>query len=138
MDRFAGTFSCDASVQGDKTLDSVREIHALLASVRDDRPLVGEELEQARGSLTRGYGRSFETPRQLGGALAQLAVYGLPDDTFDRFVPAMQSVTAEDVAVAAQTRLDPSHLTTVVVGDPQWQDQLQELGVPVDRVDVEF
>lgn len=138
MDRLAGIFACDASVQGDKTLDSVREIHALLAAVRGDRPLVGEELEQARGSLTRGYGRSFETPRQLGGALAQLAVYGLPDDTFDQFVPVMQRVTAEEVAVAAQTRLDPSHLTTVVVGDPEWKDQLQDLGVPVDVLEVEF
>jgi len=138
MDRQAGTFVCEASVQGDKTADSVREMHALVAAVRGERPLDGEELELARGSLTRGYARSFETPRQLSGALAQLVVYGLPDNTFDNFVPAMQQVTAADVAAAAHARLDPANLTTVVVGDPQWLDSLKALGAEVEVIDVEF
>lgn len=138
MDRLAGSFACEASVQGDKTADSVREMHALVAAVCADRPLDGEELELARGSLTRGYARSFETPRQLSGALAQLAVYGLPDDTFDNFVPSMQAVTSADVAAAAQARLDPANLTTVVVGDPQWLDSLKALGAEVEVIEVEF
>ncbi len=138
MDRRAGTFVCETSVQGDKTADSVREIHALLAAVRTTQPLGGEQLELARGSLTRGYARSFETPRQLAGALSQLAVYGLADDTFDTFVPKMQQVDAADVLAAATARLDPSRLVTVVVGDPKWRDELQALGLPVETVAPEF
>lgn len=134
MDRDAGTFVCDTSVQGDKTVESVREIHALIAAVRDAAPLTGEELELARGSLTRGYARNFETPRQLGSALAQLAVYGLPDDVFETFVPSVQQVSAAAVLAAAQQRLDPSRLITVVVGDPQWRDSLGDLGVPVETL----
>ena len=138
MDRRAGTFSCETSVQGDKTADSVREIHALVSAVRDTQPLAGEELELARGSLTRGYARSFETPRQLAGALAQVAVYGLPDDAFDTFVPKMQQVDAAAVLAAAQTRLDPSRLVTVVVGDPEWRDTLHALELPVETITPEF
>lgn len=138
MDRRAGTFVCETSVQGDKTADSVREIHALINAVRTTQPLDGEELELARASLTRGHARSFETPRQLGGALAQLAVYRLPDDTFDMFVPKMQQVTAADVQAVAHAHLDPSHLVTVVVGDPQWRDALGTLGMPIDTVTSEF
>jgi zinc protease len=138
MDRLSGTFLCDTSVQGDKTADSIREIHKLITEVRTTRPLEGSELEQARGSLTRGYARHFETPRQLAGALAQLAVYGLPDDTFDTFVPLMQQLDAAAVLSAARAYLDPDHLITVVVGDPQWREQAQELGAPIETVTPEF
>lgn len=138
MDRHAGTFVAEASVQGDKTADSVREMREIIAAVCADRPLQGEELELARASLTRGYPRSFETPRQLVGALAQLAVYGLADDTFDRFVPVMQELTASDVAAAARARLDPANLTTVVVGDPQWRESLAALGTTVEEITVEY
>ncbi len=124
MDRRAGTFICSTSVQGDKTSESVREIHALIEGVRAAHPLTGDELEQARGSLTRGYARGFETPRQLSSALAQLAVYRLPDNAFDAFVPTMEKVSAAEVHAAAHAHLDPSHLITVVVGDPQWRDSL--------------
>ena len=138
MDRLSGSFSCDTSVQGDKTADSVREIHTLINAVRTTHPLSGDELEMARGSLTRGYARNFETPRQLGGALAQLAVYGLPDDVFDRFVPTMQAVAPEMINAAAERYLAPDHLVTVVVGDPQWRDSLSALGIPVETVTPEF
>lgn len=138
MDRDAGTFVCESSVQGDKTTESVREMHALIAAVRGAQPLGGEELERARGSLTRGFARSFETPRQLAGALAQLAVYGLPDDAFETFVPGVQQVTADDVRAAAESRLDPARLVTVVVGDAQHRDRLSELGVPVETVTPEM
>jgi len=138
MDRQAGAFVCETSVQGDKTADSVREIHALVTAVRDSQPLSAEELELARGSLTRGYARSFETPRQLSGALAQLAVYGLPDDTFDTFVPKMQQVTADQVHAAAQAHIDPAHLLTVVVGDPACREALADLGLPLETVTPEW
>lgn len=138
LDRRAGSFSCDSSVQGDKTAESVREMHALIDGVRGERPLSDDELAQARGSLTSGYARGFETPRQLVGALAQLAVYDLPDDVFSTFVPNMQAVSPGDVATVAERHLDPDHLTTVVVGDSQWRDSLDTLGIPVEVVAPEF
>lgn len=138
MDRVSGSFSCDTSVQGDKTAESVREIHAMLAAIRSTLPLSDDELELARGSLTRGYARSFETPRQLVGALAQLAVHALPDDEFDTFVPKMLAVDAASVHEAARVHLLPDHLVTVVVGDAQWRDALAETGIPVETVAPEF
>jgi zinc protease len=138
LDRLAGSFVCDASVQGDKTVDSVREIHGLIAGVGGERPLDGDELSLARGSLTSGYARGFETPRQLVGALAQLAVYDLADDAFETFVPKVQAVTEADVLRAANEYLDATNLTTVVVGDPQWRDSLDTMGVTVEMVTPEF
>jgi len=65
-------------------------------------------------------------------------VYGLPDDVFETFVPSVQQVTAEDVRVAAVTRLDPMRLVTVVVGDAQYRDRLGESGVAVETVSPEL
>lgn len=135
LDRDAGVFVCDTSVQGDRTAASLEEIRVLLEAVRAERPLEGDELELARGSLTAGYARSFETPRQLAGALAQIAVYGIADDAFNMFVPRMQAVTATDVRRMAETRLAPERLVAVVVGDPQWRDTL---GRDVETVAPEF
>ena len=68
-------------------------------------------------ALTRGYARNFETSEQIGRAVAQLALYDLPDDYYSQFVPRVESLTPEEVMAAAARHLDPSRLTTLVVGD---------------------
>jgi zinc protease len=137
MDRESGTFACESSVQGDKTAASVRELIALLEEIRGTKPLDAEELELARGTLTRGYARNFETPRHLVSAVAQTRIFGLADDAFEQFVPRVNAVTPADLAEAARARIHPDRLITVVVGDPQWRDELAELG-PVETTAPEF
>lgn len=137
MDRDAGTFACETSVQGDKTVASVQEFITLLEEIRTTRPLDSSELELARGTLTRGYARHFETPRQLAGAVAQSAIFHLPDDAFEQFVPKVNAVTPDVLADAARASIHPDRLITVVVGDPKWRDDLAELGT-VETVTPEF
>jgi zinc protease len=50
-------------------------------------------------------------------AIAQLILYGLPDSYFATFVPKVNSVTGVELVAAAARHLDPSKLTTLVVGD---------------------
>lgn len=134
LDRDAGAFTCETSVQADKTAESVAELHALVAGVRTGQPLTEAELAFARDALTLGYARHFETPRQVAGALTQLAVYGLDDDEYDAFVPRVRAVTATDAAQVAETRLHPDQLITVVVGDPSVAASLGD----VENVTPEF
>ena len=47
----------------------------------------------------------------------QLALYDLPDDYFAQFVPNIERVTCADVTRAMTAHLDPSRMTTLVVGD---------------------
>ena len=63
--------------------------------------------------------------RQIARGLAQLALYELPDDTLEQFVPSIHAVTIEAVTAAAG-RLDPGRMTVCVVGDrarsnPGWR-----------------
>jgi predicted Zn-dependent peptidase len=75
------------------------------------------ELELGIAALTRGYARSFETGEQIGRAALQLALYDLPDDYFEQFVPRIEQVTAADVSRVMSQHLDPARLVTLAVGD---------------------
>lgn len=117
--RGPGPFALHASVQSESTADAVNEAMAELQAIRHDRPVTSEELELGRAALTRGYPRNFETAEQIGRALAQLALYGLPDDYFTEFVPKVQALTARDLTHAAAQHIHPDRLLVVIVGDPE-------------------
>ena len=130
--RAAGLFSCETSVQADRTAEAVDDILAELENVRREGAVEADELDRAKASLTRGYVRSFETASQLVRAAALLVTYGLDDSTFDRFVPSVDALTAADVEAAARKFIRPAEATVVVVGDAsQCRETLEGLGRPV-------
>jgi zinc protease len=116
--RGPGPFVLHASVQPDATDDAIREAISELSAIRRDRPVTEEELALGRAAVTRGYPRNFETAEQVTRAIAQLALYDLPDDYFTRFVPTVLSLTPQDLTRAANEHIHPERLITVVVGDP--------------------
>jgi zinc protease len=115
--RGPGPFVLHASVQSESTADAVREALGEFQAIRHDRPVTAEELELGRAALTRGYPRNFETAEQVARAIAQLALYGLPDDYFTDFVPKVMSLTPDDLTRAAAAHIHPEKLLTVIVGD---------------------
>lgn len=137
--RVAGSFTCETSVQADATAQAVADILVELEAIRGASVLTTAELAQAQASLTRGYVRNFETSAQIARATAQLAVHGLPDDTFDRFVPEVDALTAADVHDVAVRALSPAEATVVVVGDRALVgDSLAALGRIVAPVTVDL
>jgi zinc protease len=133
--RGPGPFVLHASVQSEATVDAVREALRELRDIRRERPVTPAELELGRAALTRGYPRNFETAEQIGRAVAQLALYDLPEDYFTEFVPKMMQLTPDDLTRAAEAHLDPDRLLAVIVGDPEKiGNTLPELGLgePVD------
>jgi zinc protease len=127
--RGPGPFVVHASVQSEATAAAVREVQAELDAIRGERPVTEEELELGRAAITRGYPRGFETADQVARAIAQLALYDLPDTYFSEFVPKVLALTPEDMTRAAATHIDPSRLLAVIVGDrDKIGDGLGELG----------
>jgi zinc protease len=112
-----GPFTVQTSVQTDKTAESVSEILRELREVQADRPITPEELARAQAALVRGFPRGFETADQIARAVTQLALYDLPDDYFDRYVPRIQAVTQDDLTAAALRHLRMDDMQVVVVGD---------------------
>jgi zinc protease len=137
--RICSTFGCDTSVQSDATRRSIAEVLAECEAARTARPILGDELDQAKHSLTRGYVRHFETPAHLVRSAAELLAFSLPDDTFDRFVPEIDAVTAADVTAAASAHVRPDASVIVVVGDGEkYRKDLESLGRDVLDVTPEF
>jgi len=135
----SGTFSCETNVQGDATPLVVSEILSEFEGVGGSRPVGAEELDRAKSSITRGYVRQFETSGQLALAAARLATFDLPADTFDRFVPDVESVTPAAITSAAQAHIRPADALIVLVGDASgWKATLESLGRPVEDAEVEF
>lgn len=125
-----GPFTVQTSVQTDKTAESVSEILRELREVQEARPITADELARAQAALVRGFPRGFETADQLARAVTQLALYDLPDDYFDRYVPLIQAVTMDEVTAAARRHLRLEELQVVVVGDrSQTGDGLAQLGL---------
>jgi predicted Zn-dependent peptidase len=115
--RRSGPFVLQASVQTSGTAKAIEESLGEIAGIRGSRPVTAAELELGIAALTRGYARSFETGEQIGRAALQLALYDLPDDYFEQFVPRIERVTAEDVSRVMTRHLDPARMVTLVVGD---------------------
>jgi zinc protease len=131
----AGAFSCDTAVQADATPLVVTEILEEFRAIGTTRLAEGDELERAKSSLTRGYVRHFETPAHLAHAAARLVTFGLPDETFEQFVPGVEQVTSADVTMAAQQAVRADDAVVVVVGDATgWREALKDLGRPVEEV----
>ncbi len=117
--RGRGPFLLQTSVQTQATAAAVRESFNELSAIRDERPATADEVQLARASLTRGFPRSFETSEQVARAVAQLALYDLPDDSFERFVPRVNATSEDEVTRVANAYLRPAEMVTVVVGDPE-------------------
>jgi zinc protease len=128
-------FVLQTSVSSGVTAEAVRDALGEIEGIRGARPPTESELSLAKASLTRGFPRNFETVSQVTRAVAQLALFGLPDTYFERFIPNVQAVTGADVVRAARDYIDPSRLTTLVVGDyPGIRESLVGLGLGEPKV----
>jgi zinc protease len=115
--RMPGPFALQVSVHTATTGRAIAESLAEIDGIRGGRPVTSEELALGVAALTRGFARNFETAEQLARAVSQIALYDLPDDYFDAFVPAVERVTPADVTRVASRHLNPDRLTVLVVGD---------------------
>lgn len=120
-----------------KAAQTRQALVALLAEVESLRaePVSQRELEDAKNALVLSLPSDFATAAGIAGRLAEQAVHGLPDDSWERYAEAVRRVTAADVLRVARRDLDQSRLTTVLVGDAAGlKDQLQ--GLPIGPVEV--
>jgi predicted Zn-dependent peptidase len=115
--RGKGPFALQTSVDTAVTAPAVKESLRELSEIRDVRRASDDELGLARASVTLGYARGFETAQQVARGAAQLALHDLPDSFFEEFVPRVEAVSLADVHRVAEQYLDPSRMTTLVVGD---------------------
>jgi zinc protease len=118
-----------ANVQTGSTGPAIREMLAEASAIQS-APVTGEELAKAKDATTRALPAQFASRGGRTLALAQLFVYDLPPDYFQKLPEAVAAVDADDVLAAAKGHLRPAEMKIIVVGDRARIDaQLAELGL---------
>ena len=76
-----------------------------------------EELAAAQRYLGDSFPLQIETPARIAGMVAELRLYGLPDDYWDTYRSQIRSVTPAQALAAARQYIRPDAALVVVVGD---------------------
>jgi zinc protease len=110
-------FLVSTGVQSDKTVESVQEIARELTEVTGARPVTDAELAAHRSNLVLGMAGDWETNAAVVGDLAQLVIYGLPDDYFNRNAAGIAATNPQNVNAAGRTLIGDGPTVWVIVGD---------------------
>lgn len=131
--RGVGPFVAQAAVVATRTDSSLVQFFHELNRIRD-QAVPADELERAKGFITLGLPRSFETNAQIAGRLADLVTHDLPLDYYDSYVQRINAVTAADLQRVARQYLQPDRSVVVVVGDRETVEEgIRGLGLaPVE------
>jgi zinc protease len=113
-------FVVAAAAQADRTGESVRALLAELDGILKGTP--AEDIERAKDEIATTFPNAFEATGRISNrlrALESLAVYGLPDDYYSNYVPAIRAVRPADVKRMAEQYMKLDRLAIVIVGDRQ-------------------
>ncbi len=112
----SGPFVVSSAVQSESTAEAVREVLGEIERIRH-ADVTDEELSLAISFLQGVFPIRYETTAAIAGALANLAIYGLPENYFDDYRDRIGALRPADLRRAAQQHLRPEALRIVVVGE---------------------
>jgi zinc protease len=110
-------FLAYASVQGDKTADSIAEILKELGGMLGAMPVTEEELDKTKQQQIFELPGAHETMNAVGGLLSDLLQFGLPLNFYDSYVSRVAALDVTAIETAARTILTPENMIWMVVGD---------------------
>ena len=116
--RGAGPFTVSTAVKSDVTDAAAREVLLEIERMRNES-ISESELTLATSYLVGVFPIRYESTAAIAGALANMVLYELPVDQFDRYRDNVAAVSAADVLRAAREHLHPERMQIVVVGDPK-------------------
>jgi zinc protease len=115
--RSVGPFYAAAPVQTQSTKESIVELLKEMRTIRGERPLTDQEIADSKNNIIKRYPQQFQTLSGIAGQLANIYLYGLPDDEWSRYLTRINGVTAESASAAATKHLKDDGMLIVVVGD---------------------
>jgi len=113
----AGAWWAWATVQTDKTKESVVEFLKELSFQAGEKPPTAEELARAKANRVRGYAQQFATLDRVAGQVAELWALGLPMSELQREPAELERTTLAAVNALARRYAAPKESTLLLVGD---------------------
>jgi len=106
-----------APVQLDKTKETMIEMDKEFRGILGQRPITDEELLKAQKNQTLELPGRWETMGAVGGSIAEIIRFGLPDNYFSTYADNVRALGVADVMKAATQVVHPDNLVWVIVGD---------------------
>lgn len=133
--RLPGPFIISTAVETAVTADAVQDTVDVLEEVLEEGP-TEKEVASARDYIVGVFPLRFETTSQVSSRVAELIVYGLPDDYHATYRDRVRAVTPDSALDAARTNVRPDEMAVVVVGDAdEIRGPLEDLGLgPVEVI----
>ncbi|HSR68875.1 MAG TPA: pitrilysin family protein [Acidobacteriota bacterium] len=123
-----GLLTMGADIRSDALIESIEEIFAECRRMARE-PVGQEELQRARAEVIGAFIAQLEAPATIAMLELLRDFYGLPEDHFERYIPEVQGVSAEEIQEAAARYLDPARYHIVVVADRrQVEEDLKRFG----------
>ena len=110
-------FMVTASVQTDKTAESLLEVNKELSMIIDDAPVTETELDIALDKTILTLPGRWETAGAVQSDIASMVRYNLSDDYWDEYVKELNTIDLTQVNQAAEKYITPNKLLWLVVGD---------------------
>ena len=108
-----------ASVQTDKTKESVQEIIKEFRAFVGDKPMTAEEFDRTKNNTVLQLPGRWETNGAVSGSIEEIIKFGLPEDYYKTYDKNVRSLTLEDVRKVSKQLVYPTKLTWFVVGDKE-------------------
>ena len=106
-----------ASVQSDKTADSMLEVHKELSAIIDNRPASSGELDRSLNKRTLTLPGRWETASSIASDISTLVRYDLDESYWDTYVNKLRNISLEQVNASAQKHISPDKMLWLIVGD---------------------
>jgi zinc protease len=110
-------FLAYASVQTDKTKESLAEMDNELHAFATAKPVTDTELQATVSDRTMKLPGSHESLSSVVSAVQDIVEFGYPDDYFDTYAAKVRNLRTSDIKNAASSVLHPDNLIWIVVGD---------------------
>jgi zinc protease len=111
------SFVVSAPVQTDATRGALEELRKELTGVVGGRPPSAEELETVQTNAILGLSGRWENAAAVVDTLADIALFDLPPDFYDRFAAGIRGVDLDAVRSAARSLIPDQNHLWVIVGD---------------------
>ncbi len=123
-----GPFVVSASVSTDSTGVAVEEILKELRRLQED-PVGQQELDETKNYLLGVFPYTLQRIDGLANRLAEIAIYDLPLDYYDRSLQQIRDVDVDQVQSLAVKHLHPERMAVVTVGPAdELAPQLERFG----------
>jgi len=112
--RDVGTFSAMAQTKNESAVEVATLMQTELKRMKSE-PVEGAELKSRQAKLTGDYARSLESNGGFVGKMSAMVSYDLPLETINKFIPAINAVTSDDITGFVTKYFEPQP-SLIIIG----------------------